>query len=80
MKGACSGVQKLIRKECPDVLYVGCICHLADITVKAGMQALPVDINQLFVMCSTTFFIAARGNKNFVIFGLPCSLPSLRRF
>ena len=49
MKGARSGVQKLIRNECPHVLDVACICHLADLTVKAGMQALPVDIDQLFV-------------------------------
>lgn len=32
------------------LLYdAGGICHLADLTVKAGMKALPVDIDQLFV-------------------------------
>ena len=31
MKGACSGVQKLIRND------IGCICHLADLTTKAGI-------------------------------------------
>ena len=46
MKGARYGVQKLIRNECPHVLDVACICHLADLSVKAGMQALPVDIDQ----------------------------------
>ena len=49
MKGARSGVQQLIKNECPQVLDVGCICHLADLTVKAGMKALHVDIDQLFV-------------------------------
>ena len=49
MKGARSGVQKLIRTECSDVLDVGCICHLADLTIKAGLQALPVDIDKLFI-------------------------------
>ena len=49
MKGTRSGVQKLIRNECPNVLDVGCICHLADLAVKSGMKALPVDIDQLFV-------------------------------
>ena len=44
MKSAKSGVQKLIRNECPYVLDVGCICHLA---AKSGMKALPFDIDQL---------------------------------
>ena len=28
---------------------MGCICHLADLAIKAGMQTLPVDIDHLFV-------------------------------
>ena len=48
MKGARSGVHRLIGNECPHVLDVGCICHLADLTVKAGIEVLPVDIDQLF--------------------------------
>ena len=47
MKGARSGVQILIRNECPCVLDVGCICHLADLAAKSSMKALPVDIDQL---------------------------------
>ena len=49
MKGARSGVQKLIKNENPTLYDVGCICHLADLTVKAGMSTLPLDIDQLFV-------------------------------
>ena len=49
MKGSRSGVQKLIKDENPSVYEVGCICHLADLTVKAGMKTLPLDIDQLFV-------------------------------
>ena len=49
MKGKRSGVQKLIRDENPFLLDVGCICHLADLTVKAGLETLPVDIDQLFI-------------------------------
>ena len=48
MKGARSGVQKFIRTECADV-HVGCICCLADFTIKAGLQALPVDIDKVFI-------------------------------
>ena len=49
MKGARSGVQKLISTENPALYDVGCICHLADLSIKAGMKALPVNIDQLFV-------------------------------
>ena len=41
--------KKLIRNECPNIYDVGCICHLADLTIKAGLQTFPVDIDQLFV-------------------------------
>ena len=28
---------------------VGCICYLADLTIKAGMGTLPLDLDELFV-------------------------------
>ena len=49
MKGARSGVQKLLNNENPYLCDVGCICQLADLCVKAGMNVLPIDIDQLFV-------------------------------
>ena len=49
MRGARSGVQKLIKNEMPHLYDVGCINHLADLTIKAGMETLPVNIDQLFV-------------------------------
>ncbi len=60
MKGARSGVQKLIKNECPHILDVGCICHLADLSVKAGMQTLLVDIDKLFVDVFYFFFHSKR--------------------
>ena len=44
-----SGVQKLINNRNPFMPYAGCICYLADLAVKAGMRALPVGVEQLFV-------------------------------
>ena len=49
MKGARSGVQKLIKDEIPSLYDVGCICHLADLTIKAGLQELPINVDQLFI-------------------------------
>ena len=45
MKGEKSGVQKLIRNENPSLYDIGCICHLADLCIKAGMSTLPLDID-----------------------------------
>ena len=71
MKGVRSGVQKLIKDECPSVLDVSCISYLADLTIKAGMKSLPVNIDQLF------FIRVVRGSKNFVTFGILFLHPSL---
>lgn len=72
MKGARSGVQKLIKNECSHVLDVSCICHLADLVVKAGMQTLPVDIDQLFVDVFYYFFHSSKRKQEFC--DLRCSL------
>ena len=78
MKGARSGVQKLIKNEHPHLYDVGCICHLADLTVKAGMETLPVNIDQLFIMFSITFFIVVSESRSFATFGVPSSPQSLQ--
>ncbi len=49
MKGSRSGFQKLIKNENPSVYDIECICHLADLCIKAGMSTLPLDIDQLFI-------------------------------
>ena len=72
MKGARSGVQKLIRNDCPDVVDVGCICHLADLTIKAGMKALPVDIDKLFIDVFYYFYHSSKRKQEFC--DLWCSL------
>ena len=39
MKGRRSGVHKLIKSEIPQLYDVGCICHLADLAIKAGVTS-----------------------------------------
>lgn len=72
MKGARSGVQKLIKNEHPTLHDVGCICHLVDLTVKAGMKGLPVDMTYF-----TIFTTVVKENKILWTFGAVC-LPTLR--
>ena len=74
-KGCRSGVQKLIKREIPQLYDVPCICHLADLAVKGGMQQLPVDIDQLFAFTTVVsdiknlqiigalFFFRTKGNS-----------------
>ena len=72
MKGVRSGVQKLIKNEHPTLYDVGCICHLADLTVKAGMTTLPIDIDQLFIDIFYFFYHSSKRKQEFV--DLWCSL------
>ena len=71
MKGARSGVQKLIKDEHP-AIYVGCICHLADLTIKAGLEELPIDIDQLFIDVFYHFYHSSKRKQEFT--ELWCSL------
>ena len=48
MKGCRSGVQKLIKNEMPHLHVLG-VCHIANLSIEAGVKTLPVDIDQLFV-------------------------------
>ena len=65
MKGNRSGVQKLIRDENPSVYDAGCICHLADLAVKAGMKTLPIDIDQLFIDIYYYFYHSSKRKQEF---------------
>jgi predicted HAD superfamily hydrolase len=65
MKGARSGVQKLIKNECPEVVDIGCICHIADLVVKSGMKSLRVDIDQLFIDVFYYFYHSSKRKQEF---------------
>ena len=73
MKDARSGIQKLIKNKCSNILDVGCICHLADLTVKTGLKELPVvDTDKLSIDVFYYFIIVvAKGNKSSVTLGAP---------
>ena len=65
MKGCRSGVQKLIKREIPQLYDVPCICHLADLAAKGGMQQLPVDIDQFFVDIFYYFYHSSKRHQEF---------------
>ena len=47
------------------MLDVGCICHLADLTIKSGIQALPIDIDQLFIDVFYYFYHSSKRKQEF---------------
>ena len=65
MKGCRSGVQKLIKNEMPHLYDAGCICHLADLTSKAGIETLPVNIDQLFIDIFYHFYHSSKRSQQF---------------
>ena len=78
MKGARSGVQKLIKAECSDVLDVGCICHLADLRSRLVCRHFLLTSISSLLMYFTTSITVVKENRNFATFGAP-SLPLNRR-
>lgn len=66
MKGCRSGVQKLIKSQNPKLYDVGCICHIADLCIKAGLKTLPLDIDQLFIDIYYYFHHSSKRNQIFV--------------
>ena len=64
----------LVAIKCSNILDVGCMCHMADLAVKTGMEELSVDIGKLFIDVFYYFIIVAKGNKSFVTFGAPSLL------
>ncbi len=59
---------------------MGCICHLADLAAKSGMEVLSVDIYQCSWMYFITFTIPVKGSKNFVASGVLYLQVSLKQF
>ena len=68
IKGSRSGVQKLIKDEHPNLYDVGCICHLADLVVKADMRTLPLNIDELFVDFFYFFHYSSKQKQEFIDF------------
>jgi len=56
----------------PYLYDAGCICHIADLSIKAGIGSLPVDIDQLFIDIFYHFYHSSKRNQEFA--DLWCSL------
>lgn len=71
-------MQKRIKNEHQILYDVSRICYLADLTVKAGLKALPVDIDQSFI--DVTYYYSSKRKQEFVICGALFSQLNQRLF
>ncbi len=65
LKEARSGVQKMIKNKILTLYDVGCTCHLANLCIKAGLEELPIDIDQLFVDIYSHFYHSSKRHQEF---------------
>lgn len=47
MKGQRNGLIAKLRKKNPDIIDVGCVCHLANLAVGAALKTLPMSADDL---------------------------------
>ena len=67
MMEARSGVQKLIKDEIPTLYDVGCTCHPANVTIKAGLVELRIDIDKLFHDICYYFYHSSKRHQEFLM-------------
>ncbi|GFO33333.1 connexin 27.5 [Plakobranchus ocellatus] len=49
MVGRDNSVLSRLKEKSPHIFSIGCICHLANLCVKAGVKALPMKLDDLLV-------------------------------
>lgn len=49
MMGRYNSVLSRVKEKQPKVFSLGCVCHLANLCVKAGIKVLPVDVDDFLV-------------------------------
>ena len=60
MKGQRNGVVRHLRDKQPDLLDLGCICHVENLALKAAMKSLPFNVDSLLVDISTHFYMSVK--------------------
>ena len=49
MVGKLNSVLSRVKEKQPNVFTLGCVCHLANLCLLAGVKVLPIDIDDFFV-------------------------------
>lgn len=55
MKGHKNGVIAKLREKVPDIIDIGCICHLANLAVGCALKTSPINLDDLLCDINTHF-------------------------
>ena len=68
MKGQRNGVVRYLRDKQPNVIDLGCICHLENLAIKAAIKCLPVNIDAFVVDINTHFYLSVNRKQELKAF------------
>lgn len=60
MKGKRNGVVRHLTDKQPNLIDLGCICHLENLALKAAMKSLPISVDTLLVDINTHFYLSSK--------------------
>lgn len=55
MKGQRNGLIAKIRTKVPNVIDIGCVCHLANLAVGSALKTMPMSVDDLLSDINTHF-------------------------
>ena len=65
MKGRRNGVVRHLTDKQPNLIDLGCICHLENLAVKSAMKSLPISVDAFLVDINTHFFLSIKRKEEF---------------
>lgn len=65
MKGQRNGVVRHLKDKQPNLVDLGCICHLENLALKAAVKCLPVNVDSLMVDINTHFYLSVKRKEEF---------------
>lgn len=60
MKGRRNGVVRHLREKQPNLVDLGCICHLENLALKSALKSLPIAVDTLLVDINTHFYLSIK--------------------
>ena len=64
-KGVRNGVVRHLTDKQPNLIDLGCICHLENLALKSSMASLPIAIDSFLVSMHTYFYLSIKRKEEF---------------
>ena len=68
MQGQRNGVVRHLQDQQPDVLNLGCICHLENLALKAAVKSLHINVDSLLANINTHFYMSIKWKDQLKVF------------